>query len=395
VGEQIDLTAFASRGIGVLSLLAMLITACAATSSQQSSGEFAIGEIYSATGAYSIYSAPAHDGLRLAVQQINAKGGFTVGNTTYHIKLIALDDRSDITTASADAIQLVRDNGVKVIFGLIGNLCVPVAQITQPAHVLEFTPAVACGSIAATPGNRELFTVLPNIPARGGALVKAIQSFTPQVKKVTIMWQQALTVGELTPFENSLKAAGIYQASVIYPDNTSDFAPILTRIAATQPDAIWATGGGGFDTIARQLEPSGLGPNVTFVGWGLLKENCSKVGSRPCIADSTGYDISDTSSPALKRFQTEYLKLIGQTTLPTGAAYAPYFYDPLYLLVKAMQSAGTVTDGPKIADAVRSVSVDGLGGTVKFEPNDDALIGRFPISYVNGSNVVTQYYQTT
>jgi ABC-type branched-subunit amino acid transport system substrate-binding protein len=97
----------------------------------------------------------------------------------------------------------------------------------------------------------------------------------------------------------------------------------------------------------------------------------------------------------VKQFQADYLKLTGQSTIPSGAAYAPYYYDPLYLLIKAIETAGTVTDGAKIADAVRKTTITGLYGPVRFEDTDNALIGKFPISYVNNGQTTTQYYSTT
>ena len=62
-------------------------------------------------GGLAFYGKSEEAGLLLAVEQINAAGGFVVGDTTYTIEVVRRDGRSEDAVAIAAVQELIRDEG--------------------------------------------------------------------------------------------------------------------------------------------------------------------------------------------------------------------------------------------------------------------------------------------
>src|SRR3981081_2881101 len=107
------------RGLVVPFMLVLLATACGGDStSTTSKATVKFGLNFAQSGVLAVGDAPAVHALKLGAKKINDAGGFSIGNTQYSVVLdIAPDNQSANQQAIANTQQLVRDDGVKFIFG--------------------------------------------------------------------------------------------------------------------------------------------------------------------------------------------------------------------------------------------------------------------------------------
>ena len=96
-----------------------------------------IGLIGSLTGPHSGWDAPASEGVHMAVNEINAAGGFTVGGKKYTFAIAEEDAQSKPDVAAAAAQKLLSDDNIHVVFGILTSTpgmaaAVPVPERTTP-----------------------------------------------------------------------------------------------------------------------------------------------------------------------------------------------------------------------------------------------------------------------
>src|SRR5882757_4893100 len=90
------------------------------------------GANFELSGPLSAFGASSSQGVTLASQEINSKGGFLVGTKCYKIDLTTQDDRRDAATAVAQIRGLVNDKSIRYVFGpAVGSLAVLTQAVTQ------------------------------------------------------------------------------------------------------------------------------------------------------------------------------------------------------------------------------------------------------------------------
>jgi branched-chain amino acid transport system substrate-binding protein len=382
--------------LSVLITIAATVAACGAGTTSVKAGEVVFGFIHGTTGTTAPNSIPAYEGAQMVVQQINAQGGFQVGDTSYKIKLVGVDDRSDQATDVAATQQLINDDKAIVILGPSSVATPATAQLTQPAHVIQFTASTSAAALAGTPGFEGLFIVLPDIPHRAKSMVGAIKKWLPQAKKVAIVGPNDATAAVLMPaLESQLVQAGLTSTENLYPVGTVNLQPILTRVASGKPDVLIMGWFGPSDAtnILRQMDASGIDKNVAILGYAQSTATlCPQVGGRTCLVLSIGYDVRpDVAAPKLKQIIADYFKFTGKSQLPDIATAIPYFYDPVFMVIDAMKRAGTVTDGAKIAKELHKVTRDGVAGPAAFSDTNFMTVA-LPVSLVQGGQTTVETF---
>src|ERR1700716_2633748 len=84
---------------------------------QGRTGTVKIGINEELSGAFVSVGVPPAAGVKMAIKEINDKGGFVVGGTTYRFQVIEVDNQSQTASAVAGMTKLVEDDKVQVVFG--------------------------------------------------------------------------------------------------------------------------------------------------------------------------------------------------------------------------------------------------------------------------------------
>lgn len=334
------------------------------------------GYMFERSGPLAGFGEPAGDGVLMAVQEINDAGGFQVGDTLYTIDLIEFDTKTDVGETLAVATQLVRDDGVCVVFGpaTIGDA--ETSQVTQPLRVINICPCP----------EREI-TTLEDVETMQSDARWAFQTLSAPSK---FLPPGALNTRETYPefetfatvcansqigqafcgfFADAYTAAGFeLVAEELVPVGTVDFNPVLTRLRSKEPDIVLnfvdaGTAQFAFLKSAWQLDVGEFHIAVelpldlfeALVGEG-IRDKIVSAGAAP-----RGHAMY-TSDDARDFFEDTYKPFAGGDLdgLP-GAFTALTTYDPVFMLVAAMQQAGTVQDTTMIVEALEQIHFDGIG----------------------------------
>jgi ABC-type branched-subunit amino acid transport system substrate-binding protein len=359
-------------------------------------GELRWGFMFELTGTLAPFGIPTGDGIKLAVQEINDAGGVQIGDTIYTISLVERDTATDIQRTIAVATELVRDENLNVIWGPASTGEPEATQITQPRQIIHLCPcegreltALATEELASGE-NRWAFQTLPPITALFREGPADLKEQFPEYETFALLCRNDDTGRRVCGVMEEAYTEGGFTASIdpgetrIDP-RTSDFRPILTRIRATDPDIfINFVDPLNQGTLLKQALELDVGryyaavvipPNVwdaaigdpriheRYVGWGGFPRQQLKPTSEEARAY---FEKFEAFSPG---------QLVPFVSLLT--------YDYVYMLVAAMQQAGTVEDTTAIAEALETLHYDGVG-------EDDIYFNKRHIA-VEGGDACTVY----
>src|SRR5690242_17421505 len=121
-------------GIGVLAACASLLAACPKQNGTPGvvGGEIVVGEYGSLTGSEATFGQSTHNGLVLAVDEINAAGGIK----GHKVKLVNYDDQGKTSEVGTAVTRLVTsDSAIAVIGEVASSLSIAGGQICQQQGV--------------------------------------------------------------------------------------------------------------------------------------------------------------------------------------------------------------------------------------------------------------------
>lgn len=258
------------------------------TSAQAAEKTLVIGGIAFLTGPAAAGGMAAKAGWEIAVDKYNKAGGIKIGNDTYKIKLIVEDDAMSADQASTAATKLIKSDGAKFIVGpLIDNLKNVIYPITSKnGALMAVSDGMNVSGALPFDGNAD---VKPNKPlyirchwsndANAPFLFDYLKENYPKAKRVAICGVPEKTLETyFDAAKNVLAAKGLERVGKleqIAPD-CSDYNPILTRMLASKPDAI-------FVYIS------------TPVTWGFVTKSARELGFKGPVFSSTHLDVDFTS----------------------------------------------------------------------------------------------------
>ena len=155
-------------------------------------------------------------------------------------------------------------------------------------------------------------------------------------------------------------------------DKATDFAAILTKLKAAQPDAIFY---GGMDAQGAPLlkQMKQLGITAKYLGGdGACTAEMIKIAGAAMSSDvyCTQAGIPMDKMPGGKEFNERFKKRFG---VPVQL-YAPYSYDATTALIEAMKAAGS-SDPAKYLPQMQKLSFKGVTGNIAFDASGDSREG--------------------
>ena len=305
-----------------------------------------IGQYASLTGKEASFGQSSHQGVVLAVAELNAHGG-VLGRP---VELLAEDIQSKSGEAATAVKKLIaRDQVVAVLGGNASTNSLEAAPVCQAARV----PMIAISSTnpKVTATGTYIFRACFIDPFQGAVLAKFART-TLHARRVALLTSVSApySVGLSNVFRERFTAAGgEIVAEQKYTEGDKDFRAQLPALKALAPDAIAAT---GYYTeaalICQQARDLGLTVPI-FGGDGWEAPQLIALGGR--AVEGTYYSTHySAESPApevqafIRRFRARY-------DGATPDAVAALGYDATMLLADALRRAGT-TDGPRLRDAL-------------------------------------------
>ena len=328
-----------------------------------------IGHAGPLTGNIAHLGKDTENGVRMAIDEANAKG-ISIGGKKVKFVMQSEDDGAEPRQATLVAQKLV-DGKVQ---GLIGHVnsgtTIPASKIYHDAGIPQISPS-ATNPKYTLQGYQNAFRVVAN-DAQLGSVMGRYAAQTLKLKNVAVVDDRsAYGQGLADEFLKSAKANGINIVSRQFTtDKSTDFSAILTAIKAKQPNAIFF---GGIDAVGgpmlRQMKQ--LGISAKFMGGdGVCSEQMPVLAGEGLIDDvvlcSEPGGVEDAQKKVMEDFRTSFRKkYTGNVQI-----YAPYAYDATWLMITAMQKAGSA-DPAKYLPIMASSKYQGVTGLIEFDAKGD------------------------
>jgi branched-chain amino acid transport system substrate-binding protein len=361
------------------------------------------GFMFELSGTLAAFGEPTGDGVKLAVQEINDAGGFQVGDTIYTIRLIERDTRTDINQTVAIATELVRDEGVKVIWGPASTGEPEATRITQPQQILhlcacEGRELTALSSAEKAQGeSRWAFQTLPPITALFPAGASDIPEQFPEYDTFAIICRNDDTGRRVCPaLIDAYEEAGIQESisgnELQVDPQTSDYRAVLTKIKRSDPDILLSfVDPFNQGTLLKQALELDVG---RFYGAVVLPPNLleAAVGDARIHEKHIGWggfprqQVEPTSEEAREYFEKYRAFKQGKDVLVPFVSLLSY--DFVYMVAAAMQQAGSVDDTTAIAEALETIHYDGVG-------EDDIYFNDRHIAVMGGDGCIVYRMEVT
>ncbi len=300
--------------------------------------------------------------VTLAVEEWNEKGGI-LGKK---IRVIVGDDQSDPKQAVAVANKFVTQGVVAVIGHFNSSCSIPASDIYNRADIPMITPASTNPQLTER-GYKNVFRICGRDDQQGmvGAeFIKKKLGF----KKIAIIHDRT-TYGQGLADEVKKGLEG-YAQIVYYGGITKgeqDFKAVLTTIKEKSPELIYF--GGIYPEaglIVKQARELGI-KAVFMSGDGTIDPKFIEIAGPHAEGTYLTFGQDPEKLPTAREFLKKYRARFGEP-----GPYSIYAYDATYVLLKAIQEAGTV-DGKRISEKLHELEFKGALGDIKFDQKGDVV----------------------
>lgn len=338
-----------------------------------------IGVATAQTGGLASYDSPVIDGLRIAVDELNAAGG--IGGKT-KIELIEKDVRSDAAQTSIAAQELVDQNVSVLILPCDADPSLAAIGVVSSAGI----PAIStCASSPTLPmiGGDYMFANFPgdNVQATVSASWAKEQGFeTAYIISSPDSQYTSMPFYFKDVFEN---IGGQVIGEEIYYIGQQDFSVIATRIAAlpTQPDVIMTSAyEPDFPSMLKALRAVGVTSQVIGSD-GIDSPTTFSLGDagEGVVFTTAGYAEKGN---ALEQFNDKFEAATGS---PSETVFNGIGYDLVKVIEAAVLSAGS-TDPKEIRDAMANLeNVQGATSTITYKGTDGMPVRQVALIRVSNS----------
>ncbi len=322
------------------------------------------------TGPIASWGKDAADGVKLAVDEANAKNPVWNGQKV-HFEYLSDDDQGDPKTAAQVASRMV-DKKVNVVVGhLTTGPSMVASKIYNDNNIPEIVYSVT-GPQFTQQGFKGTFRVIANDAQQGEALGNYAVGKLGAKTFAVVNDKTAYGEGLANDFAKYAEAAGAKKVATEYTNtNATEFGAIVTALKKTNPDLVFY---GGMDPqgapLVREMRRQGM--TAKFMGAdGLQTEQFIKLAA----ADSEGAFASSTGAPkeqmpGYAQFNEAYKKAYNQDVV----AYSPYAYDAANVILAAMNKAQS-GEPAKYLPELAKISHQGITGLIEFQENGDIKNG--------------------
>ena len=326
-----------------------------------------VGAVVPLTGRFAALGGQVKTGYEIAVQQINAAGGVTVGGKKHPIELTLLDDESDPTKTVARMESLASQGVVAYLGGAGSDLHAAAASIADKNKIPYLGVAFAFHGIHQQ-GLRYLFSPFPKSPDLTQETFVFLDALIPAAqrpRKLALFLERTDWGKEMGSGWESLAKKHGYQvvASGEYAPGSKDFSDLILKAKSAGAETVLALPSppDGM-TIVKQMKELDFNAKVNlFIRAAdppVWSQNLSKDGDYVLL--SPGWHFA-AKYPRVAELNEAHQKLFNRPADPlVGPSYAC-----LQILADAAARA-KVLDRDKLRDAIAATKMTTVIGPVRF-----------------------------
>jgi len=344
-----------------------------------------IGAVVPLTGRYAALGAQVRAGYEIAVQQINAAGGVTVGGKKMQIELTMLDDESDPTKTVARLETLATQGVVAYLGGAGSDLHAAAASIGDKNKIPYLGVAFALHSIHKQ-GLRYLFSPFPKSPDLTKETFVFLDALIPapeRPRKVALILERTDWGKEMGSHWETMAKQNNYQvvASGEYAPGAKDFSDLVLKAKTAGAEAVFTLPSppDGM-ALVKQMKELAFSPKAAvFIRapdppvW---SQNLGKDGDYVLL--SPGWHFA-ARYPRVAELNEAHQKLFKRPADPlVGPAYAC-----VQILADAIPRAGAL-DRDKLRDAIAATKMTTVVGPVRFRSDGTGEVTVFFQQWLKG-----------
>ncbi len=368
----------------VAGLMLMPATALAAATGEP----VKIGVTMPMTGNLATYGESTSNGVKLAIDEINAKGGVLGGRP---LEVIAyMDDKAD-STEGANAFNKLVSDGAKAIIGSVtSGVTAGLATLADSEGMLLLTPTATADTV--TDGTTSVFRACFRDSYQGEVGAKIAVDLG--AKKVAILYASGdpYSAGLYEAFKKAAPDLGL---EIVATESSSgvadtDYTAQLTNIVASGAELIFAPY--YYDTIGPYIVPQARAAGFTgaFVGadgWDGTQNTMVEDKSLYDNCYFTNHYAPDDPSEVVQGFVKSYTDTFGAASLTALAALG---YDSVYMLAQAIDKAGS-DDTAAIIEAMKGMSFSGVTGSFTLDETGTPIKQCAVLQYKDGAASFYKY----
>jgi branched-chain amino acid transport system substrate-binding protein len=325
-----------------------------------------VGEYGSMTGSEATFGQSTHNGIMLAVKEINAAGGINGKK----IEVKPYDTQGKTQEAGTAVTRLITNDKVVAVLGEVASsLSIAGGRVAQQYGIPMISPSST--NVAVTQVGDMIFRVCFLDSFQGWVGAK-FATENLKAKKAAVLYDQAqaYSKGLKDDFKKAFtEMGGQVTTEQAFSGGDQDFSAQLTSIRDTKPDVIYVPGYyTDVGNVALQARKLGIqAPLLGGDGWDSVK--LGEIAG-PAIDGSyftNHYSHEETRAEVkdfVKKYQAEY------GSVPDGLAALGY--DAAKLLFDAMRRSPSLA-GKDLAKAIgESKDFKGVTGNISIDANRNA-----------------------
>jgi len=326
-----------------------------------------VGCCLTITGKYAKAGKFFKRGYKMAIDEINAKGGIALKKTgkKMKVKLILYDDKSDPTTAVNLSEHLITVDKVNVMLGSYSTSQVNAQTVVPEKYGVPYVNGGGASSFIYGRGFKWIFGTLASISQLSFTEMTFMKGLIDQKKlpkpcKLAISWENNAHGKD---FEAGVKAAikkypGYFKLVLDEPfqKNTKNYAPLLIKVKSVNADAYLSDC--HFPQFSAQHKQySEMGLYHKFVTYGARGPESN---ARKSLGAAVNYLVAaqwwtpllpyPQSKAFVKMYKERYKEDISEW-------YPALAYETARVLFKAIENAGSL-DKKAIRDALENMNYD-------------------------------------
>jgi len=375
--------------ISVLMLVTIALTSCAPKAST-SSDPIKIAVLAPLSGQNPTFGVSTRDGSLLAIKEWNDKGG-VLGRK---IEAVVEDSQCEADPAVNAANKVIDQDKVHYIVGEVcSKATIPISEIANAKGVVQISPTSTNPTVTVGQDGKVkdyIFRACFIDPFQGTVMAKF--ALGKGYKTAFVMYDQGndYVRGLAEFFEKAFtEAGGQVVGKETYTSTDTDFSAILTKVADSKAEVLFLP---DYYPIVNLVGAQAKDKGVTAVMMGGDGWDSSDLDVKAAEGGfySNHYDPADTRPIVqdwLKRYGAAYKDDKGNAKVPD--ALATLSYDATNLLISAIEKAG-VDDASKVKDAMASLKMEAVSGTITFDANHNPIKSAAVIGVSAGNKTFIQ-----
>ena len=334
--------------------------------------EITIGFSMAMTGGLGPNGKSALLAQKIWEEDINKKGGL-LGRP---VKLVYYDDQTNPSTVPGIYAKLLDVDKVSLIIGgYATNMLAPAMPLVMQRQKL-FIGLLGLG-VNSEFNYPNYFVMIPSGPDPKPSFTKGFidvaMAQNPKPTTIAIVAADAEFARNAADGarENAKKADLKIVYDKTYPPPTTDFAPIVRAIAATNPDVVVICSYPP-DSVGMVRSVNELGFKPKMIGGGMVGPQNTSIKAQlgPLLNGFTNYDfwlpVPKMQFPGVADLMTKYqARAAAEGVDLLGYYMAPQAYAQMQVLEQAVEATKSLDD-KKLADYIRGASFKTVLGDVKF-----------------------------